>query len=177
MIFFDLYKDHPMYKEDINYIRSHTIVTEISHIDQLAYGILVKDEEDYQFLADFLLSNQDVIDSCTSLYLNSYSRKVQVKQYQRATSMFSVDGVFFLPSLVVCVVLVFIIFACGVTYELRKKPGRYVLGRNSDKASKKKSKMKKKCFRLRRRKKDIILSTTKEEPVVATVGSNAFDKV
>ena len=120
--FFDHYKNHPQHKKEIDYIRSHAIITETDHIDKLAYGILIKEEEDYQFFRDYMLSSQEIITSCTNLFINSYSRKVQVKQYQRELPTFFLEGRLFLPSLVVCAVLILIILSCGAAYELRKKP-------------------------------------------------------
>ena len=170
MLFFDRYKDHPVYKDDINYIRSHTSVTEVKHFDQLSYGVLVRDEEDYQFLSGFVLSNRDVIDSCTSLYLNNYSRKVQVKQYQKEASMFSVQGALFWPSFVACAVFIFVILVCGVTYEIRKKSEGRVFRKSQLKVAEKRNKKRRKFFKLRYRKKALSLcSVDKEDPLVTDV--------
>ena len=181
MLFFHQYKEHPVYKDDIQYIRSHTLVTEVEHIDQLSYGVLVKDEEDYQFLSGFVLSNRDVIDSCTSLYLNNYSRKVQVKQYQKETSMFSVEGALFWPSFVACAIFIFLIFVCGATYELRKKSDGHQLRTSLVKTTKEKKRMKKtkrNCFRLRYRRKAMALcSTDNDEPLKPPSASDVVAKV
>ena len=119
MVYYNIFGEDVRFKNDIHYLRTQTVSTEVVHKDQFVYGLLVKHEDDFQFLSDFMISNRDVINACNNLFLNKYSRKlrIQVKKH----SLFSTDGEMFYPSLVTSIVLISLIFIFGVFYQLRLK--------------------------------------------------------
>ena len=127
MLFYDLFKDDPKFDEDVFYLRTHTILTPITHTEQHAYGLLVADEEHYEFLSHFMISNWEVIKSCTSLFLNSYSRHLHL--HREKGKMFSTKGELFWPSFTTCAVTLLFILMVGGLYEwMRNKiPSRFEL--------------------------------------------------
>ena len=126
MLFYDLFKDDPKFGEDVFYIRTHTLLTPITHNEQHAYGILVADEEHYEFLSHFMISNWEVIKSCKSLFLNSYSRHLHL--HHERGKMFSTKGELFWPSFTTCAIILLLILFVGGLYECmrNKKPSRFV---------------------------------------------------
>ena len=97
--------------------------------------------------------------------------------------MFSVEGALFLPSLIVCAVLIFIIFACGATYEFRKKPGRNLFSNKTLDTKDRKRQAKKKWdgkkffgLRYRKRKSAPFLPET-EKPLVSPKVSSKIENV
>ena len=119
MLFYQYYKNDKFYQHDVEYIKQKTVITEISKEENYAYGILIKLEEDYQFLVDFLFSNIEVINTCNRLFLSKYSQKT-IHLDQKVT-LFSSKGEMFWPSFVACTVLILICMGVGGVYELQRK--------------------------------------------------------
>lgn len=119
MSFYSHYENHERYKKDIHYLRTKSLLTELQHTEAFLYGVLVKNVEDYEFLEDYMKSNRDVINTCTNLFLNSYSRQVRV--YQEKISLFSTKGQMFWPSFVICISIIVIICIFGVIYGYSMK--------------------------------------------------------
>ena len=116
------FAQNPRMKPQLDHLREETILTEMERIQDLNYGILVKDEEDYEFFSEFLTSNRDVINSCTTMFINAYSRNVSM--HHERESIFSIEGDVFWPSFLSCTFSIAILFTCGAVYELKKKYSR-----------------------------------------------------
>ena len=119
MLFYDHFKESDVYKRTVEYLRNHCIHTEISRPKHLMYGLMVKNIHDYNFLADFIRSNMDVISSCTNLFLSNYTTGRGIVGQRR--SLFSTDGGMFWPSFTACGTVIIVIIVCGSLYEFRDK--------------------------------------------------------
>ena len=118
MLFYDYFSNHTTYKHDVHYLRTKTQLTHLASKDDYLYGVLVRDEDDYRFLKNFVLSNRDVMNSCTRLFLSAYSRKVDIHR-KSFSELFSTEGDLFWPLFLTCSVLVVLCVMFGVAYELR----------------------------------------------------------
>ena len=78
-------------------------------------------EEDYNFLADFIRSNRNVINSCTDLFLSNYTQRTDIVVPPK--SLFSIDGEMFWPSFTMCAVIIAILVTCGLMYECHRQFG------------------------------------------------------
>ena len=130
LLFWDHFGNDRNLENSVRYLKTHTVFTEISHQDELMYGVLIRAEEDYQFLSEFVQNNRDVISSCNSLFLHNYTRRSGVLNHRHST--YSMDGEIFgphifWPAFVCCGVLIFLFIIFGISYELKI---RYVLPTN-----------------------------------------------
>ena len=122
LLFCELFADDDNFKDAVESIRDHMMLTELSHAEELMYGVLIKAEENYQFLSEFIQSNRDVISGCNSLFLRRFTRKSSVMNHQ--PSMNAMKGELygpqmFWPAFLSCAVLVIIIGIFGFIYEVK----------------------------------------------------------
>ena len=118
VLFFEYFQNDATYRHDVQYIKEKTILTQIQKEESYCYGILVKLEEDFQFLADFLSSNSDVLNTCTRLFL---TRSIHKWVNHEKDALFSSKGEMFWQSFVACALLIMICLSFGGVYELRRK--------------------------------------------------------
>ena len=119
MLFYKFFQNDTTYRHDVEYLRSKTVLTHMVSEEEYMYGVLVKEEEDYWFLESFVLSNRDILNSCTRLFLSAYSKEVGV--HRKTFSLFSIDGEMFWPSFIACSVLVMICVVFGFAHEWSRK--------------------------------------------------------
>ena len=127
ILLFQTFGNDPYFKPQVDYLKEETILTEMERIQELNYGILVKDNKDYEFFYEFLTSNRDIINSCSTMFVNNYSRNVSV--LHKRESIFSINGDIFWPSFVSCSLSIAVVLICGTVYELKKK---YIRQKDAD---------------------------------------------
>ena len=119
LLFYDHFANDPYHQHNIEYIRDQTTVTQLTHAGTYYYGVLIKNEEEYQFLHDFLKDNNDVVKTCNRLLMSNLSRAVNMRKEKHP--MFSTKGQLFLPTFVVVLVINISIFCFGVFYEFKRQ--------------------------------------------------------
>ena len=108
------------HEDDISFIKKETIRTEKTYMgDRLAYGILVRNMDDYQYLADFVKDNREVFNTCNLLYINNMSGSVKFKTIKNA--LFATSGGFFWPSFIIVTTIIGVICCFGAIYELYRR--------------------------------------------------------
>lgn len=94
LLFNKFFVDELPYFVDV--LKTKTVRTEVFFSGiPFAYGILVREEEDYAFLADFIHDNRDVINTCNGLLVNSYSFEVKHEAEDIHNPLFSPKGVIY----------------------------------------------------------------------------------
>lgn len=107
-------------KQDADFLRSKTIRTEISYIgNKLSYGMLVKNVEDYDFFADFVIDNLNVINTCSNIVINEGSRRIRVNDVENP--LFSINGGVFWPSFTIVSCLIIVMCMYGAVYEILRR--------------------------------------------------------
>ena len=120
LLFYYAFTDDLAYKNDVKYLRRNIISSEGMEAKQYSYGVLVKNEDDYQFLVDFVTSNKDVVDGCNRLFLNKNNKDVRIN-YEKPSLFSTQEGSMFWPSFITCSVVVAILFTCGIVFELQRR--------------------------------------------------------
>ncbi len=60
----------------VHFLKTETIHIEVPHMGEpLSYGTLVRDDEDYHFLNDFVQDNRILLNTCNNLLINSLSNE------------------------------------------------------------------------------------------------------
>lgn len=120
LLFYRFFDDHWFHKDDVKFLKTMTVKTEITYgEDDYSYGVLVKNDDDYDFLSDFILDNRDVINTCNGLLINQYS-STEKDRYE-PNPLFSSSGEVFWPSFLVSMILLALICVFGFFYELRRR--------------------------------------------------------
>ena len=121
------------YQHVLHYIRTRTTRTEYLYsVDKYAYGVLVRDNEDYDFLQDFVTNNRDVIYTCNNLLISNYSFHQKVAHLTHP--LFATNGMLFWPLFLSLSIIIFGICCFGFSYDLyqgRQSSGRW-LCKNGD---------------------------------------------
>ena len=114
------FEKSPAYKQSVKFLKTKIIKTEVSYPGaQFSYGILVKNQNDYDFLADVVAYNRDVINTCNGLLINNYSREAMVEQEKNP--LFSSAGGMFWKAFITISIIIAIICCFGGVYELRRR--------------------------------------------------------
>ena len=120
MLFYHHFQKHTTHTQDKEFIKHYTIMQEIAITDDYYYGVLVKNQDDYDFLEDFVSSNRDVINSCNALFLSKYSRQMRIS-FEEPHSLLAEKGDFFWPMFTSCAIVVTLIMIGGWLYEWRRR--------------------------------------------------------
>lgn len=107
------------YGDDVKFLRTQSVSTEIKVSDKYLYGFLVKDDEDHEFLFDFVKDNSEVLNTCNQLLINKYSANMSLEAGK--ASLFSPSGEMFISSTVAMIVCIFGICCFGIIYQRRRK--------------------------------------------------------
>ena len=75
--------------------------------------------EDYEYFADFIRDNWEVLNTCDGLNINSLSWKVNIERHY--TALFDTTAGFFWPSLITSAVIILAICFFGFSYEVVRK--------------------------------------------------------
>ena len=122
LLFCQLFADDDNFKHAVESIRDHMMLTELSHAEELMYGVLIKAEENYQYLSEFIQSNRDVITGCNSLFLRKFNRNSGVVNHPRSINAMKGElfgPQIFWPAFLSCGVLILIICLFGFIYEMK----------------------------------------------------------
>ena len=104
--------------EFVKFLKTKTIHTELGYTGEtLAYGFLVRDKLDYDFLADFVQDNRNVLNTCNTLLINDLS--IEANEDRSSRSLFTSGGAFW-PSFVSLSVVIGLICCFGFCYELHR---------------------------------------------------------
>ena len=115
--FHTFFQNHPDFKSVESYFHSAVDRSELSYNgEKLSYGILLKRVEDYNYLAEFVLDNQQVINTCNGLMLNSYSAAISLRG-GAVNPLFSTTGGLFWPSVIIGSAAIGCIVSFGILYE------------------------------------------------------------
>ena len=118
-----------LYANDVTFLQTETVRSEVHATtdENLSYGILVKNEEDYDYFHDFVVDNEHVISACNALLLNQHTHDIGM--HQVLNPLFSPRGEFFWPSFICGVILLAGILCYGAVYERnRRKKSKYYDG-------------------------------------------------
>ena len=114
------------YKDDVDFLKFKTIQTEVSYTkDQFFYGFLVKNLDDYEFLADFVTDNRDVINTCNGLLINNFTSSAHDGHV--TNPLFSTSGDFFWPAFISMSTVIVLICCFGVlpaTFRAQRRLSR-----------------------------------------------------
>ena len=107
----------------VHILKTKTVRTEVMHTGiPFAYGILVKNDDDYGFLSDFITDNRDVINTCNGLLINSYSFESAHEHGEHEHNpLFSTSGKVFWTTMSIISILLLLICTFGVVYELKRR--------------------------------------------------------
>ena len=95
-----------------------TLLTEKTYGgDKLSFGILVKENEDYVFLKDFVMDNRLYFEICANIRFNVIGDPKEDTEHD----VFAPENGFFIPSLIGTGATVLIIFTFGLIYEITRK--------------------------------------------------------
>lgn len=120
LLFYRIFENHIRHSADVTFLKTMTIRTELSYEGKrFSYGILVKNEADYDFLVDFVVDNRDVINTCNGLLLNNYSSELNDEHIQNP--LFATSGEVFWPTF--CTAMIIVAFIClfGLLYEFHRR--------------------------------------------------------
>ena len=109
---------HNVNIDDAEFFLEQTVKTKKSFEgEKMAYGILVKDEDDYIYFNEFIKDNQAIFEICTTLDLNVMNHIIQNPEHD----LFSPKGGHFYPTLIAtgCTVGAMLIF--GIVFELCRR--------------------------------------------------------
>ena len=129
VLFYTFFHSHPIYGQDVRYIRNYGILTEVTkNGDRYMHGVLLRHYQHFRFLDDFVRSNRDVIDSCNSLFLNAHSRTAKLKH--PSDPLFAINGDIFWSAVYSLTTLLVFITVAGLVYEIRKA-NKYIQNKKS----------------------------------------------
>ena len=124
LLFYQFFEHSESHSDDVQFLKTQTIRTEISYSeDQFSYGILVKESVDYEFLADFMMDNRDVINTCNGLLINNFSTAMKYDRLENP--LFSTSGEVFWPSFLTGMIIIAMICLFGFLYEMFRRHERY----------------------------------------------------
>ena len=120
LLFNRVFENTATHKNVVNFLKTKTVRTEISHTgEQFFYGVLVRNLNDYDFLAEFIKDNRVVLNTCNSLLINKYSS--EGKEDQVRNPLFSTSGDIFWSSFITIIIIIIVMFCFGMLYELMRK--------------------------------------------------------
>ena len=101
--------------EFVTFLKTQTIQTEVTYTGEaLSYGFLMKDEEDYNFLVDFVQDNSNVLNTCNTLLINDLCNEGKEDD---SHSVFLESGGAFWPTFAVLLTATASICCFGMIYE------------------------------------------------------------
>ena len=118
------YMDHQLatnhqLAHEIRYMKTKTVQTEKAYSGQrLSFGLLVRDDHDYEFFIDFVRGSDILINVCCGLVINDIhvSRGVHI-EYLKDEQLFTIDSGLFWPTFVAAGVALVCIACFGFAYE------------------------------------------------------------
>lgn len=111
------------YKEDIKYLKTKTIQSEKQYYGVIpSLGILVKNEDDYEYFVDFVTDNNAVLNACNGLIINSIIKKYDLKLEDAPNDALLMESTkYFWPTIITSILTTIVISFFGFCYELRRK--------------------------------------------------------
>lgn len=88
---------------------------------KFAYGVLIKEDEDYDYFSEFVVNNGAVINTCHALTLNNISAHMYVEKTTNILISSSAD--FFWPSFISLSCIIALMFITGMIYEIYRTNG------------------------------------------------------
>ena len=115
------------HKMNIHFIRTKTIQTEkISDNEPHAYGMLVRDIEDYAYFIDFMMDNWEALNTCNALSINRFAGEHKIERHY--TALFDISSGFFWPSFYGGSITIIVLWLIGTFYEfIRRKHGQQTI--------------------------------------------------
>ena len=123
LVFYDLFADDTRYKDDIAFLKRNAVRTAVFIPTKHFYGVLTRDEEDFEFLSHFARYNRDVFNTCNGLLINSLAS--HQKQEEIENPLFSTSGEVFWPAFLTAIGSIVFISIFGIIYELRRRKIRF----------------------------------------------------
>ena len=114
---------NPKYSEDVKYMKTRTIQTEKKYNGQkLSLGVLVRDDDVYNYFAEFILGNGILINVCCALMINDIqiNKGVQVRHMEKE-EIFSINSGLFWPTFIVATGVLVFICCFGLLYEIQRR--------------------------------------------------------
>ena len=111
------------FKEEIAYLKSDTMQMDLSyHGESMSMGIIVKQEDDYEYFADYVKDNSAIINVCIGLIINNLTAhsELNIKTIPEDV-LFEIYDDLFWPTLLTITTALGLIICFGVVYEIHRR--------------------------------------------------------
>lgn len=113
--------DNQSYVSDIEFLETGTTHTEKKYGGgKLSLGVLVKEERDYNYFANFVADNMLVMKTCAKLFLNNFTHH-HADLKEKEDLIFSIFHGMFVPTLITVMSAISGIICFGVVYEWHRR--------------------------------------------------------